>query len=109
MIDALMGAELMQNVNGYLKHGTLGVCIELRNNNYGSMLQSYATQILLSQYGIKYELIEYRKKYTPNFFFKSIPRIFNHVIWEDKFAEFKKKSVNCFVKVVNLIYKPQKL
>lgn len=82
----------MQKFNGYFKHGTLGVCIELRNNNYGSMLQSYATQMIFSQYGIKYELIEYRKKYTPQFILKSIPRLFNHVIWEDKYAEYRKKS-----------------
>ncbi len=82
----------MQKINGYFKDGTLGVCIELRNNNYGSMLQSYATQMILSQYGIKYELMEYRKKYTPKFILKSIPRLFNHVIWEDKYAEYRKKS-----------------
>lgn len=79
-------------MNDYSNYRTLGVCIELRNNNFGSMLQSYATQKVLSQYGIKYELIEYRKKYTPKFILKSIPRLLNHVIWEDKYAEFRKKS-----------------
>ena len=56
------------------------------------MLQSYATQIMLEEYGIKYELLQYRKKYTPIFVLKSIPRLFNSVVWQDKINEKEKKD-----------------
>lgn len=70
----------------------LGACIEIKNNNYGSMLQSYATQVMLDEYGIKYELLQYKKKYTPIFVIKSIPRLFNSVVWQDKINEKEKRN-----------------
>lgn len=75
----------------YRDKGLLGVCIELKNNNYGSMLQSFATQEMLRGYGIPFELISYRKKYTPAFIVKSIPRLLNRVVWQDKMNENEKK------------------
>lgn len=48
----------------YSNKGRMGVCIELKNDNYGSMLQSYATQQILRDYKMDYELIRYKKN-TP--------------------------------------------
>lgn len=76
----------------YSNKGRLGACIELKNNNYGSMLQSYATQVMLSNYGFTYDLIRYQKKYTLWFVLKSMPRILNKVVWKDKLLEKKKNK-----------------
>ena len=75
----------------YSDKGLVGACLEIKNNNYGSMLQSFATQKMLDGYGIKYELLSYKKKYTPLFALKSLPRFLNGVIWKDKLNE-KRKS-----------------
>ncbi len=48
----------------YSNKGRLGVCLELKNNNYGSMLQSFATQKMLKDYALSYDLLSYQKKYT---------------------------------------------
>ena len=69
----------------------LGVCIEIKNNNYGSMLQSYATQKMIKDYEIEFELIDYRKKITIMFVLKNILRVFNKVLWQDKINEGQKK------------------
>ena len=79
-------------MKNYSNKGKMAVCIELKNNNYGSMLQSYATQVMLNDYGFDYELIQYRKKYTPLFIIKSVPRILNKVVWQDKIAERGKRK-----------------
>lgn len=79
-------------MKNYSSKGLVGVCIELKNNNYGSMLQSFATQQMLNNYGIHYELLVYRKKYTPLYIIKSVPRLLNSVVWQDKFNEFEKKK-----------------
>lgn len=79
-------------MKSYSNKGKLGVCIELKNNNYGSMLQSYATQVMLSNYQFDYDLINYKKVYDLKFILKSIPRVFNNVTWQDKFAENEKKQ-----------------
>ncbi len=68
----------------YSGKGLIGACLEIKNNNYGSMLQSFATQKMLDGYGINYELLSYKKKYTPLFAMKSLPRFLNGVIWQDK-------------------------
>lgn len=76
----------------YSEKGRLGTCLELKNNNYGSMLQSFATQMMLKEYGICYDLIAYQKKYTPVFVLKSIPRLLNRVVWLEKRNEQEKKN-----------------
>lgn len=75
----------------YSNKGCMGVCIELKNDNYGSMLQSFATQQMLRDYHMKYELIQYKKKYTPIFTIKSLPRALNYVMWHEIKAMFAKK------------------
>ena len=59
----------------YSVNGSIGACLEIKNNNYGSMLQSFATQKMLNEYGFRFELLAYKKKYTPYFVIKSIPRL----------------------------------
>lgn len=78
-------------MNNYSDKGLIGACLEIKNNNYGSMLQSFATQKMMDEYGIQYELLNYKKKYTPLFVFKSIPRLLNKVIWQEKINENQKK------------------
>lgn len=69
----------------------VGACLEIKNNNYGSMLQSFATQKILENMNIEYDLLNYRKKYTLILILKSIPRLLNHVVWQDKFNEKQKQ------------------
>lgn len=75
----------------YSNKGRLGVCLELKNNNYGSMLQSFATQKMLKDYALSYDLLSYQKKYTPVMVLKSLPRLLNQVVWQDKKNELVKK------------------
>ena len=44
----------------------IGVCIKYFHENYGGMLQAYATVSMLEARGLDYELIQYEKKRTPN-------------------------------------------
>lgn len=75
----------------YSDKGLLGACLEIKNNNYGSMLQSFATQKVLDEYGFKYELLDYKKKYSLFFVLKSMPRLLNKVIWQEKINVNQKK------------------
>lgn len=76
----------------YSDKGLIGACLEIKNNNYGSMLQSYATQKMLDEYGVKYELLAYKKKPTLLFVIKSLPRLLNKIIWQDKLNEKRKQK-----------------
>lgn len=69
----------------------LGICVVIYNNNFGSMLQSYATMKMLDKMGIEYDVIRYKKKYTPILILKSIPRLLNRNIWIDKKRVIQKK------------------
>lgn len=69
----------------------VGVCIKYFHENYGGMLQAFATTKLLEKYNVKYELIRYQKKKDINFIIKSIPRMFNNVLINDKYEAFQKK------------------
>ena len=52
----------------------IGVCIKYFHENYGGMLQAYATVSMLEARGLDYELIQYEKKRTPIGVIKSLPR-----------------------------------
>lgn len=69
----------------------IGVCIKYFHENYGGMLQAFATTKLLEEYGIDYEIIRYEKKKNIAFVIKSIPRIFNNILLNDKYEAFQKK------------------
>lgn len=68
-----------------------GVCIKYFHENYGGMLQAYATTQILEERGIEYELIRYEKKKSICFVLKSIPRVFNRILLNDKIEAYKKK------------------
>ncbi len=69
----------------------IGVCIKYFHENYGGMLQAFATTKLLEKIGMEYELIRYQKKKDMFFLLKSLPRIFNHILLNDKYESFQKK------------------
>ena len=69
----------------------IGVCIKYFHENYGGMLQAYATTKLLEEYGIEYELIRYKKKKNIKFIIKALPRMFNSILLNDKYESYQKK------------------
>lgn len=69
----------------------IGVCIKYFHENYGGMLQAYATVSMIEERGLEYELIQYKKKRTPVSVARSIPRLLNGVLLNDKYEAFLKK------------------
>ena len=69
----------------------IGVCIKFFHANYGGMLQACATVAFLEELGIDYELIQYQKKLTFREKIKSIPRLLNGVLLNDKYEALVKK------------------
>lgn len=70
----------------------IGVCIKYFHENYGGMLQAYATVSMLEERGLKYELVQYEKKHTVVGIVKSLPRLLNSVLLNDKYEAFLKKQ-----------------
>lgn len=68
----------------------IGVCIKYFHENYGGMLQAYATARMLESRNIDYELIQYEKNLTLTEKVRSIPRLFNGVLLNDKYEALKK-------------------
>ena len=69
----------------------IGVCIKYFHANYGGMLQACATVALLEELGFDYELIRYQKKLTVSEKIKSVPRLLNGVLLNDKYEALVKK------------------
>lgn len=69
----------------------IGVCIRYFHPNYGGMLQSYATTKLLEKRGVEYELIRYEKKKDFSFIIRSLPRLLNPILLNDKYLLLSKK------------------
>lgn len=69
----------------------IGVCIKYFHENYGGMLQAYATVTMLEKRGLDYELIRYEKKYSLLGKLKQLPRLFNGILLNDKKEAFLKK------------------
>lgn len=69
----------------------VGVCIKYFHENYGGMLQAFATTKMLEKRGIEYELIRYEKRYSIIQKIKFVPRLFNKVLLKDKKEAFAKK------------------
>lgn len=69
----------------------IGVCIKYFHENYGGMLQAYATVTMLENRGLSYELIRYEKHYSLIGKLKQIPRLFNGILLNDKKEAFLKK------------------
>lgn len=69
----------------------IGVCIKYFHENYGGMLQAFATTKILEKNNIEYELIRYDKKKTTIEKVKSLPRLMNGVLLNDKYEALIKK------------------
>lgn len=69
----------------------IGICACYDTRNYGSMLQSFATQVKIEQLGYECEYIVYRKKKTVGFILKQIPRLLNRNLLYDKWMVIQKK------------------
>ena len=70
----------------------LGVCIKYYHENYGGMLQAYATVNLFERLGIEYELIRYGKQRSFSEKIRSLPRLLNRYLLNDKYEAYKKRS-----------------
>lgn len=69
----------------------VGLCIVYRNNNYGSILQSYATLLELESLGCKYEIICYNPRKNVLFYLKALPRLLNRDMIYGKVRSLKRK------------------
>ena len=70
----------------------IGICIKYFHDNYGGMLQAYATVKAFEKYGVDYELVRYQKKMTFVGLFRSMPRLLNRTLRNDKREALKKKD-----------------
>lgn len=69
----------------------IGICACYDSRNYGSMLQAFATQVVIENLGYESEYIVYRKKKDFIFILNQIPRLFNKNLMFDKLMFLKKK------------------
>lgn len=69
----------------------IGVCIKYFHENYGGMLQAYATITMMEKRRLDYELIRYEKHYSMLEKAKQLPRLFNSVLLNDKKEALLKK------------------
>lgn len=69
----------------------IGICIKYFHENYGGMLQAYATITKLKEMGLEYEIIQYEKHHSIWNKIKQLPRLFNGVLLNDKKELLKKK------------------
>lgn len=78
----------------------VGICACYNNYNFGSMLQSFATQEIIEENGFEPEYIIYNKNKSLKFKIKSLPRLFNVSFVKSKLKELKKrKDINNHVEV----------
>lgn len=62
-----------------MENKTVGLCIQYDGiDNYGTVLQALATLKVVQNLGYDARLISYRRKYTPIYILKQIPRIFDY-------------------------------
>lgn len=70
----------------------VALCVRYDCNNYGSMLQIFATQQSLKAIGYEIELLRYDKNIlTPSFAIKNLPRLLNTDFVRGKIARINKK------------------
>ena len=79
-----------------MKKVGLIVCYHIKN--YGSVLQSYATEKLVEKEGLPYECINYKKKKDLKFLWNNFLRCFNITLLKTKLSFIKKKL---YVKFLN--------
>lgn len=66
-----------------------GLCVRYDCDNFGSMLQIFATQKAINEAGWEYEIIRYDKR-TPLFYLTNITRLFNPYFMKGKIHTFQK-------------------
>lgn len=66
-----------------------GLCVRYDCDNFGSMLQIFATQKAIKQAGWDYEIIRYDKR-TPLFYLTNVTRLFNPYFMKGKIETFEK-------------------
>ena len=69
----------------------VGVCIKYMHENYGGILQAYATVSYLEKQNIDYELIRYTRKKTVVEAIKDIPRLFNAVWFNSRYEGIQRR------------------
>lgn len=69
----------------------IGLCICYYNNNYGSMLQAYATTQELEKRGLSYEILSYEKNINLIYLMQNIGRFFNKYWIQEKGLVLQKK------------------
>mgnify|MGYP001851666181 FL=1 len=69
----------------------IGLCIKYAHENYGGMLQAFATVKIFEKMGMAYELIRYDKSHSLSFKIKAAFRVFNGVFLNDKLEALRKK------------------
>lgn len=69
----------------------VGVCIQYKHENYGGILQAYATVRYLESQNIDYELINYRRRQTISEAFRDIPRIFNSIWFNSRYEGVQRR------------------
>lgn len=69
----------------------VGVCIKYMHENYGGILQAYATVSYLENQNIEYELIRYTRKKTVTEALKDVPRLFNAVWFNSRYEGIQRK------------------
>ena len=69
----------------------VGVCIKYMHENYGGILQAYATVSYLENKNVEYELIRYTKKKNILETIKDVPRLFNAVWFNSRYEGIQRK------------------
>lgn len=69
----------------------IGICACYNTLNYGSMLQAFATQVVIDELGYESEFLVYKKSKNLSFIMKQVPRLLNRNLLADKFLVIKKK------------------
>jgi len=70
----------------------IGLCVCYDTKNYGSQLQVLATLKKIEELGYDYEIIRYKKKFTPLFILQSLPRFANPYFLRSKLNGIKKRK-----------------
>lgn len=71
----------------------IGLCIKHQHENYGGILQAFATATYFEQQNIEYELIRYTRKKTVIETIKDIPRLLN-IVWLNSRYEGVQRKLN---------------
>lgn len=69
----------------------IGLCIKYAHENYGGILQAYATASFFENKGISYELIRYTKKKTLPESLRDLPRLANRVWLNSRYEGVQRK------------------